>query len=222
MRYLKYIFFLAFLTASTAYADSSKAYFQLGEWEIGENIKVILDDKSTFHSVAEVVKKKQYRANVNTIFSDNIPAEFYFRNKKLSRVELILYEGHDYEKANAAAKLIISTFEKNFDGALMEGLTTSEGLKPEIFDVVVGQLLEKSKSAISEINTDKKENEAYFNLFIGFSTEYLSKGNFLYGKFSYFGDKEIYNVTIYEDKKFNGDHVAPAMIHIGSKKNANN
>lgn len=222
MKIIKIFIVLLIVFPYPAYSDLDTDYFKIGEWKLGEKRKYLLSEESPFKNYQELVKNKEYNAVVDSIFKTKVPVKLFFKGKKLHRLELTLYEGPNYEDANAASKLIISKIEKHFQGALLEGLTTSEGLKPEIFDVVVGQLLEKSKSAISEINTeDENGNEAYFNLFISLSTEYQSKGNFIYGKFSYYGDRDIYNVTVFEDKKFNSNHVAPTTIHIGSMKNAN-
>ena len=217
------IFLLSILILSVhSIADEKNLYFALGDWELGEKYKKIMGAGSPFKNVNILEEKKHLSATANTIFYDDTPAELFFKRGKLHRVELHLYRGNNYEKALSSSKSIISKFESEYGGAFLEGYTTSEGLKPENFDQIVGQLLEKSKAAMTEINDEETEGlGAYFNMFISLSTEFEPKNNFLYGKFSYLGAEDTYVVTVYEDRKFNSDHVAPNMIHIGSLENAN-
>lgn len=212
---------LIFLSGALS-AEDKRSYFSLGDWKLGEKQALLLEQSGPFKNLVTVKKNEHYSANAKTIFSDETSVDLFFKRGKLYRLELSLYNGNSYEMAVASAKSIISKFENEFGGAFLEGYTTSEGLKPDTFDQIIGQLLVKSKAAMSKINTENsKGGEAYFNIFVSLSTEYEAKNNFLYGKFSYFGGSDVYVVTIYEDLKFNKDHVAPNMIHIGSKKSTN-
>ena len=222
MNIFKCVILSMLLLSLSSLAEDGNSYFALGDWKLGEKYKQLKGDDSPFKNIDVVKEKKHYTATAKTIFSEDTPVGLFFKRGKLHRIELYLYSGNEYEMALASSRSIITKFEAEYGGAFLEGYTTSEGLKPETFDQVVGQLLEKSKSAMSDINNESDDGgDAYFNMFISLSTEYKPKNNFLYGKFSYFGDKDTYTVTVYEDKKFNDDHVAPTMIHIGSLKNAN-
>lgn len=219
MNILKYLVLFIVLLSGASIAQERSTYFSLGDWKLGEKHKVLTGENSPFRNISALKEKSHYSATAKTIFSEDTPAELFFKRGKLYRLEISLYQGKDYEAALAAAKSIISKFENEYGGAFLEGYTTSEGLTPETFDQVIGQLLEKSNAAMSEINAESSDgDDAYFNLFVSLSTEYKSKNNFLYGKFSYLGDRELYTVTVYEDRMFNSDHVEPAMIHIGSKE----
>jgi hypothetical protein len=222
MKILKFLVFFTVIISSSSNADELYPYYSLGEWILGKQHKTIMGEKGPFKNINIIGKKKQYTATTKTVFSDDTPVKLFFKRRKLHRLELKLYEGNSYEKALASAESIISIFEKEYGGAYMAGYTTSEGLKPEEFGQIFGLLLEKSKISLAEINSEDSEGkESYFNMFVDLSTEHDSKNNFLYGKFSYFGDRDIYNVTVFEDKKFNDEHVEPNMIYIGAKKNIN-
>lgn len=198
------------------HAELDTSYFQLGDWKLGQKRKALLSEQSPFLDMREIVKKKQYSANVDTVFSKNTPSILFFKRARLHRLELTLYEGASYDEASEATKQLISVLSDKFGGASLEGFTTSEGLEPKIFDDIVKQLLDQSKEVMAGINETDGKSDAYFSLYISVSTEYSSRGNFIYGKFSYFGKTGTYNLTVFEDKKYNEKHFEDAMILIGS------
>lgn len=206
------------LVNSWAYADE---YFRLGDWTLGAKAKDVLAG-AAFQDVREIKKNEHYEARVRSGFSESTPIILYFKRGWLERTQLTLYEAGDYAQSRERMKDVLRVFESQFGGANLEGLTTTEGLKVEMVDLVIGQVMDKIITAVQEINLERKngEPETFFNLYIGMSTEKHAAKNSLYAKYSYFGDTGIYNVSLYEDREFNKAHVAPTMIYLDTRKGA--
>lgn len=217
MNFCKFILLILLIIGFNAKAEKySSDYFKLGNWHLGEKQKEILN--------AEDFKEFQLNGNdvffgsVKTIFSENSEVKFYFNKKSLERTEITVYKGSSYIDALKATELAISTITTEFGGANLEGLTTSKGLKPEMATTVIGQLKSQSDKAIKEINNEDPNKEIYYSMFFSLSTEYMAKKNFIYGKFSYFGENDTYELTIYEDSKFNPSHLYKSNIFLSAKK----
>jgi hypothetical protein len=216
------VFFICLFGAGNAIAgEYHSEYFRLGEWTLGAKAKDILGG-AVFQEITEVTKNEEYTARVKNVFADATPITLYFKRGKLERTRLTVYEGRDFEKSRQSMRDILRIFESQYGGANLEGLTTQEGLEPEMIDLVIGQLFEKTGSTLRGMNEEAKREkqdapETFFSLFIGMTTERRAEKNALYAKFSYHGATETYNVTVYEDKKFNEAHIAPAMIHLDSR-----
>ncbi len=216
MKFSKYLLFFLLVISVAASADKyASDYFKIGDWRLGQKVSA-LSEIEGFKDV-QLSTDKIYSTHAKTIFSESSDVKLFFKKDALLRTEITIYKGASFEEAIAATKALISIISSEFGGANLEGLTTSEGLKVDMVDSVIGQLKTQSDKTTNEINSKDSDKQMYYNMFFSISTEKLSKKNFIYSKFSYFGDSETYEVVVYEDAKFNPSHLYKANIHIGAK-----
>ena len=218
MRFSKFFLFFILVISATARADKyASDYFKIGNWHLGQKVSALskVEDFGNIRLSAD----ETYSTHAITVFSENSDVKLFFKRGALLRTEITIYKGASYEEAIAATKALISHISSEFGGANLEGLTTSEGLKPDMVDSVISQLKTQSDKAANEINSKKPDKQMYYDMFFSISTEKLAKKNFIYGKFSYFGNSESYEIVVYEDAKFNSNHLYKTNIHIGAKKN---
>lgn len=216
MKFSKYLLFSILIISAVASADKyASDYFKIGNWHLGQKVSA-LSKVEDFRNI-QLSTDKTYSTQAKTVFSENSDVKLFFNRGALLRVEVTIYKGTSFEDAITATKVLISTISSEFGGANLEGLTTSEGLKPDMVDSVIGQLKTQSDKATNEMNSKDSDKQMYYDMFFSISTEKLAKKNFIYGKFSYFGDSESYEVIVYEDAKFNSKHLYKTNIHIGAK-----
>lgn len=219
MTYLKIVILLTFCAFSIAAHSEpvTKAnYHEVGDWKITDSFKTI--SKKEFFKNATKISKNEYNTTAKTTFAEKSNVKFIFKNGKLVTAITSLYDGKSEEDAINTLKKVIETFEKIYGGANFEGLSSSEGLKPDQVDAIIKQLKAKTDNFFKEQNEKDPNSKSTYNLYLQLWNEFPAKNNFLYVKFSYIGESDNFYIDLYEDKKLNTKHTYKTNIYIYSKK----